>query len=630
MTPPSSRTTAFWVGALLVLALFSLPLLFGLNEPEMRSDEAIYSYAVERILDTGHWLTAHSIPTDEPFLEKPPLKFWITAAGIRSGLLPNNDMGLRWFDGLFGAIGFFYVFLIGCRMSGPTCGVVAVLALFTLDPLVFEHGLRSNNMEASVFLSYCGGLYHFMRWVEGTPGRARRGQAFAVAGYFVLGFMTKFVAAAFLPMIGLVSLLWRRGGLTTIKTGWRDWILPVVAVLAVTAPWFIYESRLYGSGFWQIIFGVHVFKRFTSWLDPSHLHPWHYYFSWTWREVTYAREQILIALGLARLAVAAVRGETWTSRVVLVWGLLPLSLMSIGTSKLGHYAYPFWPPVGLGAGLAFAWVLGDLERRIEPAIVARLARFTPTRAAAWSVPRSRTRTVLLSAAGLLLALALWTLLVAPVRLEIGGVELFRNSSFLRPAFVAVVLFWLAGQSRTMLRLSTALAMAFLLPLMTYMEKIHRIGRVDHPIRAARDCIAAVEGTGAPVGHGVYDAAADLHHAYYFYLGRIGPWVVAPQFSLDDTLARLTVPGQQTPVIIQRPDYETLAATVPPLPVTAPDAPPPPPDEYTPLRATLTKGAVTFDDNVAMLLPGPFQACAAPMLAADGHAIWKRPAPVKSQ
>ncbi|HKW03433.1 MAG TPA: hypothetical protein VJN96_26650 [Vicinamibacterales bacterium] len=623
----SSRSTTFWVGALLVLVLFSLPLFFGLNEPEMRSDEAIYSYAVERILDSGDWLTPKSIPGEQPFLEKPPLKFWLVAGGIKSGLLPNNDAGLRWFDGLFGAIGFFYIFLIGCRLSGPTCGVVAALALFALDPLIFEHGLRSNNMEASVFLSYCGGLYHFMRWAEGAPGRARRGHAFAVGAYFVLGFMTKFVAAAFLPMIGVVSLLWRPGGFKTLKEGWRDWVLPIVAVLAVTAPWFIYETRLYGSMFWQTIFGVHVFKRFTSFLDPSHLHPWHYYFSWTWREVVYASEQILVGAGLVRLLVAAVRGETWTARVVLVWGVLPLALISVGTSKLGHYAYPFWPPLGLGAGLAFAWVLSVLERRVEPAVAGWLARLTPKRAATWSQPRSRVRTVLLSIAGVLMAIALWTLFISPVHLGVGSVTLFSNSSFLRPAFAAVFLFWLAGQARSLLRLAAAVALAFVLPLATYLDKVHRIGKVDHPIRAARDCIKDLDAGNTAVGHGVYAAAADLHWAYYFYLARIDTFTAAPQFSLDDTLARLTVPGQQTPVIIQRPDYDTLAATVPPLLVTAPDAPPPPPDEYTPLRTTLTKGAVAFDDNVAMLLPGPFQACAAPMLDADGHPIslWKRAA-----
>ena len=67
-----------------------------------------------------------------------------------------------------------------------------------------------------------------------------------------------------------------------VRTGWRDWVLPIVAVLAATAPWFVYESVQYGSAFWRTIFGVHVFKRFTSWVDPAHLQPWHYYFTATW------------------------------------------------------------------------------------------------------------------------------------------------------------------------------------------------------------------------------------------------------------------------------------------------------------------------------------------------------------
>ncbi|HUL75393.1 MAG TPA: hypothetical protein VLT86_19930 [Vicinamibacterales bacterium] len=617
------KGAAFWAGAVLVAALFALPLLVGLNEPEMRSDEAIYSYAVERILDTGHWLTPRSIPTDAPFLEKPPLKFWIVAAGIKSGLLPNNDAGLRWFDGLFGAIGFLYVFLIGNRLAGPTCGVIAVLVLFTLDPLLFEHGLRSNNMEASVFLCYCGGMYHFIEWVESAPGRARRLHPWAVAAYFVLGFMTKDVAALFLPMVGVTALTWRRGGGARLLGAWRDWLLPVAAAVAVIAPWFIYESRLFGEGFWHIILGTHVYQRFTSWLDPAHLHPWHYYFSATWAEIGYAGTRIIVAAGIVRLAVAAIRGESWTARVVLLWGALPLVLISIGTSKLLHYAYPFWPPIGLAAGLLFAWALHEVGDAVSTSLGERLGRLIPRRLAMAATGGRRARIALLAVAALLAVIALWTAFVAPVHLEIGNVVLFRNSTFLRPAFAAVVLFWLAGQSRTLLRLALAFALVFLLPVTAYMDKIHRIGRVDHPIRAARDCIDALEARDPAAARGVMNASGDvLHHSYYYYLWRTGPWISADHFSLDDTLARLTTPGRQAPVLIARADYDALRATLPPQP--GPGAPPANGDPVAELRRTLTVGAVTFDDNIAMLLPGPFQACAAPMLAADGKPIWRLP------
>lgn len=146
----------------------------------MRNDEALYSYAVERILETGDWLTPRLIPDDGPFYEKPPLKLWIVAGAMKLGLVPQNETGLRYFDALFGGVAFLYVYTLGWRLAGVACGLLSVLLLFTLDPLLFAHGLRSNNMEAAVLLGYCGGAYHFLRWVE-EQSRPRL-HALAVAG----------------------------------------------------------------------------------------------------------------------------------------------------------------------------------------------------------------------------------------------------------------------------------------------------------------------------------------------------------------------------------------------------------------------------------------------------------------
>ncbi len=164
----------------LVLALFGIPLFIGLGSTDLANDEAIYSYAAESILTTGDWLSPRSSPNEEiTFVEKPPLKFWIVAAPIKLGLLPYNEFGLRFWDAVFGAIAFVYVFLIGRRLAGPVCGVFAVLVLFAHGPLLFEHGLRSNNMDAALVLTYTGGVYHFLRW--GDPG-ARRWPHIAARG----------------------------------------------------------------------------------------------------------------------------------------------------------------------------------------------------------------------------------------------------------------------------------------------------------------------------------------------------------------------------------------------------------------------------------------------------------------
>src|SRR5690349_6322773 len=98
------RTAGRWLGFLLVLSCFSAPLLYSLREPDMRNDEAIYSYAVERMVDTGDWVTPRSIPTHWTFFEKPPLKFWMVSAVSRSGILQRIEAGLRFLDGLFGGI----------------------------------------------------------------------------------------------------------------------------------------------------------------------------------------------------------------------------------------------------------------------------------------------------------------------------------------------------------------------------------------------------------------------------------------------------------------------------------------------------------------------------------------------
>ena len=213
------------VGTIAVLWLFCAPLFVGLGNSDLANDEAIYSYAVDRILETGEWLTPRLIPYDGPFLEKPPLKFWALAGAMQAGLLPRGEFGLRFLDALFGATAFLYVFWLGRRLAGPVCGVVAVLVLFTHSQLLFEHGLRSNNMEAALFLAYCGGAYHFSRWAEDASRPRRTLHVFAVAAYVTLGFMTKFVAVLFLPLVCVAAVAWRSDSSERLRSGWRDWIV---------------------------------------------------------------------------------------------------------------------------------------------------------------------------------------------------------------------------------------------------------------------------------------------------------------------------------------------------------------------------------------------------------------------
>jgi 4-amino-4-deoxy-L-arabinose transferase-like glycosyltransferase len=130
----------------------------------------------------GDWLTPKSAPSEsEPFFEKPPLKFWIVALPIKAGLLPANEFGMRFWDAVMGSVAFLYVFAIGRRLAGPICGFAASSFCSRTRPLVLAHGLRTNNMEAAVFLAYAAAIYHFMAWR--TSGPDDRGHIFAMASF---------------------------------------------------------------------------------------------------------------------------------------------------------------------------------------------------------------------------------------------------------------------------------------------------------------------------------------------------------------------------------------------------------------------------------------------------------------
>ena len=164
-----SRPLRGSVPTLLLLAI--LTFFIGLGRPAITdSDEGYYAEASREMVESGDWLTPRSIPTDDPFLEKPPLKFWLVAGAMRLGLLPQDDVGMRVLDAVFGAASFLYVFAFGRRLSGTIAGLVGAFVLYMFEPLQLEHGIRGNNMEAALILAYAGGIYHFVRWVESHTG----------------------------------------------------------------------------------------------------------------------------------------------------------------------------------------------------------------------------------------------------------------------------------------------------------------------------------------------------------------------------------------------------------------------------------------------------------------------------
>ena len=85
--------------------------------------------------------------------------------------------------------------------------------------------------------------------------------------------MTKFVAALFLPVMLAAATALLPAARQRLVSDCSRWVLAAVFVVALAAPWFVYQQLRVGNQLWDIIFGVHVYKRFTALLDPAHIHP---------------------------------------------------------------------------------------------------------------------------------------------------------------------------------------------------------------------------------------------------------------------------------------------------------------------------------------------------------------------
>ncbi len=243
-------------------------------------------------------------------------------------------------------------------------------------------------------------------------------------------------------------------------------------------------------------------RRFTGFLDPTHVHPWNYYLH---DDVAGVRAPAGAVAGGRRLhhaAGAGVRRRWLEGAVVLMWAIVPMAIISAGTSKLYHYAYPFLPPLAIAGG--YRRVAGrDAGARAAPTGARAESRTPLTSVAAAS--KSGHAAVCCASGGLFSSCwrrprqsrrRRW----ADCASTSTDTTLLSNSGVLRPVLLIVVVALGTRTSARVGRLVVALLVLNAMPLAAYREQLEAAARrastrCARPPNACSGC-SAESGAGA--------------------------------------------------------------------------------------------------------------------------------------
>jgi hypothetical protein len=324
-----------------------------------------------------------------------------------------------------------------------------------------------------------------------------------------------------------------------------------------------------------------VYQRFTSSVDPSHLQPWSFYLAEIDRWLRFSGTATVVAAGTVLIAFQAAARRRFEAAIVLIWAALPVLLISLGSSKLYHYEYPFLPPLAIAGGVGIAAAIPLVERWLRTAL-------EPLRGRGVSRPTLRTTCAALAIVAFAVAIA--TLLFGPIELSVAGFRLFKNGGLVRPAAVMVVAALAAGQVDLLRRLAVPVIALAVLPLHQYRELLPYLRNAPHPLRSTSACIADVQrGSASRLRVGLFVDATDedLVHPPHYYFRRIRPWERV-HGAQAPAIAQNLDPGVERPALISSARYrELVAAGAIPSTVARADFP-----------------------HLVLLLPGPYAACVA--------------------
>jgi len=325
---PDTRNKCDWP-FILGLTLVGLALFFhrlgapGLMDP----DEGRYAEIAREIFVLRDWLIPHLNLL--PYLEKPPLVYWLTALSFT--VLGETELAARLVPAVSALAGVFLAYGLGRTLWGPGPGLLSALALASAAGYVALGRILTLDMVFALFLNLGIGL--------GYLALGRDQVRLWPWAYLALALAVLTKGPVALVLAGLAWGIW----VGVSRGPWRRliqircWMLLAV----ITVPWFVYVQWRHPEFFRFFILEQHFGRFLTPAIHPEPL--WYYLpvllgllLPWTW---------------LLPWAIAG-RGR-WRDpdfRFLVIWAGVIVIFFSLSRGKLVPYILPALLPLALLVG----------------------------------------------------------------------------------------------------------------------------------------------------------------------------------------------------------------------------------------------------------------------------------------
>lgn len=301
-------------------------------------DEGWYAEIAREMHVSGDYLTPAY--QGKPFLEKPPLPYWLMAASMR--VFGWNAFGARFPSAIAGAAACVMLFLLARSMFDRKTALASVTVFATSFLTLFI--MRAALTDSILLLLLLVSFHGFWKIYRGDESRLPWFLLYCGAG---LAFLTKYLAGpAIIGLAVLLTLLFTRRWdvlkKARIPTG-------LLLFIVITGAWFLPANLATEGGVWHV-FLEQNFGRAASALQ-SHSGPFFYYivllplifFPWF---------SFLPAALSRRKPEIAPKSERWW--FLLFWAGGTILLFSAASTKLPHYIFPALPALSILVGSLLA------------------------------------------------------------------------------------------------------------------------------------------------------------------------------------------------------------------------------------------------------------------------------------